>query len=883
MLRYVLLLAGVMQVWSITGHFVHADTLATQPAAGGSTASVEPAAPAQALPSGRMSDEALQLLLEKAQFWFEKGRPDVAIDFYKRILTIDTTNEDALVGAAKVSLDLGQEEASRGFTERLRKVAPDDPWLNQFDSAKRRSKEEAAVLSEARHLAVLGQRDQALAKYRTLFPNGQVPKDLAAEYYPLYIASLPEESVEANDALTTLQKMAEDDPKDLTLQLAAGQAMVSLEGSRAEGIERLHQLSHNPVVAHRARAIWRQALLWQGADFQAQDQLEEYLKENPTDPELEAKRAEYRASLPNPGLRARMNGYEAVRQKDAKTAEKFFQDAIDYDATDADAVVMMAVVRQMQGRTAEWQALLNKAIGLAPDRKQEFLGMLGADPVANAKAAEESSKAIIAQYKEVARLADSGKFDEAEKLLRSLIGTQRNAGSYIQLSDIQARAGHLAAAESSLRTALAAEPDNADANIALAGLLNREGKTAESAAMLDRAEAGYAAKNDAKGLQAVHSAKADRMRQEALKINDLAARQDALRKALAMDPSSWWIRLEMARTLRQNGHGTDAQAQIDEAEHAARAPGALETQSGRDALQVAFIWAQERNDTAKAQSLADLIPVDKRPAAMRDYLAQLAFKDQVERAAAAGPSARMKLLEMAAQPDPTGARGQDIGRAFVKMADLDGMHRTLNAALKATPAPTTAQRIAYANLLVEANDLNSVRPILAGIDPKSLTPAQASTVRGIFDSLAVAQADQLMQDNKPDQAAKLLEARLAHGEDSVPLKVAAARASIAEGHADTALPVLMTILQQDPSNGAARSGAIEASIQLGYLRQADELVTDGISRNPQDPFLLMQAANIAQARGDKGRALEYLLKAKAVRATQADAVPVSAPANAPVH
>ncbi len=810
---------------------------------------------------------AIGLLLEKAQFWYEKGRPDVAVDFYSRVLSLQPDNTDALIGASKVALDLGHEAQARDYVEKLRKVAPNDPFVAGFDSANRRTPEQAAALAEARHLAVLGRKDDALAKYRLLFKDKKVPQDLAAEYYPLYISSLPEESVEADDALTALKGLADANPKDLGLQLAAGQAMISIEGSRSDGIEKLRQLAKIPSVSNRARALWRQALLWQGADFQSQDQLEEYLKNNPTDPELEAKRAEYRASLPSPGLRARMNGYEAIRTRDLVNSEKYFQAAIDYDATDADAVVMMAVVRQLQGREKEWKALLDHAIALAPDRKSEFLNMLGADPVANAKAAAEASKAVIAQYQEVDRLANSGKLDDAIKMLRGLIGNQRNAGSYIELADLQTRAGHKADAETSLRAALAAEPDNADANLALAGMLNSQGKSDEAKALLARAEDGYIKTNNTKGLQSLRSAKADQMRVAAIAIKDPASREAALRKALVVDPSSWWIRLEIARALGAENRGAEAQRMMDEAARAAAAPGAIDTQPGQDALQVAFIWASEHNDTAKAQALSKLAPEAKRSAGMKELLAQEAFKQQV-RAVAASANGTPQLLAMAAKPDPTGDRGAEIAHAFLRAQDVPNLRRALVLGLQNTPNPTNRQRLAYAGVLLEARQLQAAQDILARVDQKSIAPGQRIAMASMFDGMVASEADTLLQQHKAAEAQQLLSSQLAQHPDSVTLKVVMARVQTALGHPDDAFSVLMTVLTKDPSNLAARMGAIEAAVASGRLSQADDLATDGMKLYPRDPFLAMQAANIAQMRGMNGRALEYMVKARELRAAQ---------------
>ena len=813
---------------------------------------------------------AIGLLLEKAQFWYEKGRPDVAIDFYTRVLTLQPGNTDALIGASKVSIDLNHEPQAHEFVERLRKIVPDDPFVVSFDTMRRRSADEAAALAEARHLSVLGKKKDALDKYRTMFKGNQVPTDLAAEYYPLYISTLPEESVEANDALTALEDVAAKNPKDLSLQLAAGQAMVDIEGSRSDGINKLRDLSHIPAVSNRAKAIWRQALLWQGADFNSLDQLNAYLAENPTDPELDAKMAEYKASLPSPGLRARMNGYEALRTKDTVNAEKYFQAAIDYDPKDADAVVMMAVVRQVQGRD-EWRKLLDKAIALAPDRKGEFLNMLGADPVANAKAAAEASAKVVAQYKEVDRLTNAGKFADAERLLRTLIAGRKNAGSYLQLSDIQMRAGHTADAEASLRAAVTAEPNNADANLALAGLLNSQGKSDEAKQLLARAEASYQASGNTKGVQSIRSAKADTMRIDALKIQNPAQREQALRAALDVDPSSWWIRLEIARSLHAQNRQADANAMMGNAATAARAPGALDSQAGQDALQVAFIWAQERNDQNSAVALANLVPPAKRSASMRDMIADFAFRQQVQAIEADPTSAQPRLMQLANAPDPTGQRGQEIGQAFIHLQDIDGLRAALFAAYDRTPQPTPRQRLTYAGVLMQGSLNDDARAMVAPLEGVKLPADQAASLDAIHQGMALTEIDRLLQAHRVAEADAMVRERLARDPNNAALQVGLARVLVAQGHGDAALPTLRDALQKDPANLGARFAAIEAAMTLERFSLASDLSQDGMKIYPHNPYLVLQAANAARARGLNAEALSLMIRARNMLAQQGQA------------
>lgn len=838
-------------------------------------ANTAPATPAPANPAPTASNPAVEspiaILLGKAQFWYERGNWNVALDTYDRVLGVEPTNVDALVGASKVAVDMGREDLVQSYITRLRKIAPDDPWVAAVDTARRRSPAEAAAITEARHLTVIGRHDEALAKYRSVMHDNKVPDELAAEYYPLLISSLPQNSVEADSALAALQEVADRKPKDQALQLALAQAMIIGEGTRGDGIARLREMSHNPQLSNRVRPIWREALLWQGPSTDALNELAEYLKENPTDPQIEAKMAEFRASLPTPALQARMLGYEAINANNLKDAEHDFNDALAADSTDADATVMLGVIRLKQNRVAEAKALVDKAISMAPDRREEFLSMTGLDPVANAKAAAEAARAVTAQYKEVARLTDAGDYTHAETLLRQLIGNHRDAGGYLQLADIQTRADKPDAAAESLRQAVSIDPTNADVLVALAASDINQGRTADADALLTRAEAELTRTGNTQALTKLHQAQADRMRVDAVKIGNLTARETALRAALAKDPSSWWTRLEIARVMAQTNRLSDAQAMMTQAQQAATAPDALQTQSGQDALQVAFVWAQERGDTSRANALARLVPANSRPAGMQRLLEQENFAHQVD-AIAQGrdvASSTAQLLALANHPDPDGTRGVAIAHAFLKRHDIANLRQALSAGLMATVPSGNQQRLGYAGVLMEASQFGAANSVLQGIDLHSLTANQRTGYESLRSSLIASRADRLVAQNQPDQAEQLLQPLLETEPTSEPLKLAMARVQIAKGDSSEGLATLVDALKKDPKNTGLRMGAIGAAVSTGQLSLAQDLIDDGLKLDPKDANLTLQAANVARARGLNGLALDYMVKARALRATAA--------------
>jgi tetratricopeptide (TPR) repeat protein len=811
-------------------------------------------------------ERSIRILLDKAAFWDAKGQHGTALEFYGRALAAAPDNVDALAGAAAIELSAGHQESANRYLDRLRAVAPDDPRLANIEGLRERTPEMLATLDEARRLVGAGHLPEALAAYQKVIKPDAVPSDLALEYYPLLVSASPQDSVEAADALSALAAIAEKAPDSDVIQLVYARAAITQEGSRADGIARLRELAKRPAVATEARTAWRAVLLWQGADAQAQQQLEEYLRENPSDPELDAKRAEYRASLPSEGQQAKMRAYEAMRAKQMAVAEREFRAALAFDANDVDALIMMAAIRQQQGKTAEFRKFVDRAVGLAPDRRQELLGIVGMDPEANAKSAAAAAQAVTAQYQDVAALTKKGSYDQAEQRLRKLMQKSPNAGNYIQLGDIQTRAGHLDEAAASLRKALELAPANADATLALAAVLSRQGKAEEAAGLQAQLEEAMARSHNVAGLRALRSARAEQLRSQAAGLRDASAKVAPLRAALDLDPTNAWLRLELARNLRKSGAAGEARKVMAELPDG-RAPAAA---NQPELLQVAFVWSEELGDWPAAAAAADRMPPPQRTPDMVEVQSRVALQNEIAAATRSGDTAgnRSRLMALAAQPDASGTRGTEIGRLLIRAGDTQAAKRAVDLALANTPTPTPQQRLAYATILLEADRGSDARMMAAGIDAKGLTPTQRRSYERLTDDLAGDTAEQLIAQKKLAQAHDLLTQRLSASPDHAKLNLAMVHWQSASGDAEAALALGEVLVRRNPGDLASRHAAIEAAIAAGELRRADPLIEEGLKRFPADPFLRMEAASVARSRSDFAGAIGYLEQARALRARQ---------------
>lgn len=804
-------------------------------------------------------ESTIRLLFEQAAFWRGQGRQDQAAASLSRLLELDSNNSDALGMQAEIQADQGDVAGAQGTLRRLRAVRRDDPRILSVERTLRSGPIDPAQLAEARRLAQEGRKSEALALYRQ-FLNGDVPPpELDIEYYMLLSGV---DAAGWEKARTAIAAMIAHNPQDLSLQLAYAKLLTYREATRADGIDRLQQLAQRPAIARTTRIAWRDALLWQGPDARTRDQLEAYLRDNPTDPALEAKREEIRASLPDDGLFARMRGWEAVDAHKMSVAEREFEAALAIHPDDAEAMIALATIRREQHRIAEADRLIDQAFAIAPDRRADFLVTLGGYAQSTAKSDVEGNDPVRNQYVQVGRLVDQGKYEQAEQLLRRLMGRHPNAGNYMQLGDIQARAGHLPAAEASFRQAVKMNPRSADAVLGLATVLGRAGNDQEAEALYTQARELYARAGNRVGLQALNRSRANQLSLQARRIEDPAAQISLYRDAIALDPGNPWTRLELAHALVKQGQNAEARQVMSDVT-TGKSPSV-------EALQAGVIFAEERGDAQEMARLIDLLPARARTPHMlaaQDRLAVLAEIQQIPRNKPRAES-RSRLLALAAHPDPMGYRVTEIGHALTRMNERAAVVQAVKAGLASTKPPTTEQRIAYSSTLLEAGQTQEAEAMLAGVDPQTPSAQQRTALRRLTDGLAIQQADRLNQQSRPADAYDVLAPRLAEEPHDAGLDMALARLYQNNGKASEALAISTAVLEREKDDIDVRRTVIYAAMAAGELRRADRLATEGLSLFKNDPRAYMIAADVAKARGENGRALRHLQTARELRLQQ---------------
>ena len=818
-----------------------AAALLLPPAALAEAPSLPPAAPAAGGQEG-----AIAALLDQANYWRLQNRPELVLRALERVLAVDPRHAEALAGTAQAHAQLGNRQPAESYLARLRQVAPGDPRLGETDITVRAATIDTGALAEARRLAGAGRAAEAVQRYHELFRGAAPPDGYAQEYYAT-LAGTEQGHGEARDGLA---RLAARSPGDLRLQLAHAQVLTYRDATRQDGIGRLRQLAAHPEVANTATAAWRQALLWQGPGRELVPALQAFLERVPNDAEIARKLAEAQnppAGAPDAASLPRIRGFEQLNAGRLREAQRDFETAVGRNPEDAEATGGLGLVRLREGRYGEARSLLERAIRLAPGRRDQWQRALdGAGYAADLAAARGQLQA--------------GNLDAAEATLRRAAGrgTGDRADADALLGDLALRRGDLAGAEARYREALGRRPNLGAAASGLYEVLQQQGRFAEAEGLQHRA-GGPLAGGDPM------AARANAIRAEAQRQPDPAAAVALLRQALQADPSSPWIRLDLARMLARQGHGTEAR-QLMEAAAAGGTP---------DGLHAAALLAEEDGRPAEAVDHLGRIPVRLRTADMNGLLARTRVAGEVQAAAdlwRGGQRAegRARLIGIARRADPQGTAAQLAIRKLGRLGDPPGAAEAGRAALAANPRAGAAARLAIAGALLGAGAEADAVALARAVEAlPGLTGEERRQAAALQSGLAVRTADRLNEQGDQAGAYDALAPVLARDPANAPANLALARLYQGANQPGAAARIAEGVLQAEPASLEARFAAMDAAIAARDWGRAEALLVEARAISPGDARVPLMEARLARATGQGGRALRALEMAAAQRRSEA--------------
>lgn len=813
-----------------------------------------------AIPAGAVlaaAPDAEQILLDKANYWRLKDRPDLAIEALTKLLFLNPNQAEGLYQLGMLDVQQGKTPDAKNALARLQKAAPDSPHIAELESAIRAGKVGPSELNEARKLAQSGQLSEAIQKYQQTF-HGPPPPSFGVEYY-MTLAGTPGGWEQAKDGLAQL---AQSQPNDKAVQLALGQVMINRETTRPEGIARLIKLSKDPVVGADAVKAWRQALLW-GATREYYGQ---YLAQFPNDQEVRQRAndiANQSAGAQGQGGAAQSQAYVDLQHGKTAVAEREFASDLKANPNDAQALGGLGLVRLRQERFAEARELLGRAMKADPASQKQW-------------ASAYDSASFWGTVQQAKSLAASGRLQQAKVLLTGLLSHRHAnvAGAEMVLAGIDEKLKDYAGAEAAYRRVLAAQPRNGDALMGLAGTLRAAGKTAEAEKIASRLSPAQKAKLAAGG-GGGGTSQGEALRKAAKDAeangNDQLAEQ-RFRAAIAADPKDPWIRLDYARFLAGQGHVDQGFAVVDPSQ----------TGNNSTSVLVAAMYDVQQDHWAEALDKIDRVPPAQRSkdlANFRDRIMSRGTEERAKRYAAQGNKAEgIRILtdlytSPNVQPDERRVAVYDIYRLGEHQTAID-LART--QAAKGGPAGAKAG-IDYAKLLTTdgqyARAMTAVRQVEAS---GQLNTDDRDDLLSVKALLVAREVDTLINRHELarayDEMAPLYSAR---PNDPIVLTTIG-RIYAAGGRNTEALQYFDKAFQQDPSNIDVIRAVVMGAIQAQEYDQAETYLSKGEDANPKNPWIFYLKGQLAHARGNNEEALTDLRTAQQMAREQGMTAPSEA-------
>lgn len=775
------------------------------------------------------------LLFEQATMWRERNRLDLAAQALRKILESQPDNTEALFQLGSIELQNQHFDQVRATIARLRQVDPSDTRATELERAMAVGQTDEASLTDARRFAAAGAYDRAIAAYRKAFRGGPPPFDLAVEFYE----TLAGTGAGWDEARLRLKVLADRSYATSRTKFAYARVLTYNEQTRREGIALLAGLASDPAVGQAAFEAMRQGMLWLTVGPPDRPFFESYLTRFPGDTLVRDRLVESQRPVRLDPVGAAINeAYRLFDQGLYDQAIARFEGVLQADPNNADAIAGIGIVRLRQERFADARDQLSKAIKLAPNRQAEWAQAL------------ESANFWLA-YREAVALRDRGDIGQAEKIARPLAdhtATPKERGAAQALmGDLLRRQGKQREAEGYYRDSLTRDPANKEAQAGLYQVLAAQGRDTRNEPLL--ANLDNSTRNRIQSDGAQDAAQRLRVQAAGLEKSSPERAEQLYREAMRMDPSSPWIRYDLAKFLARSGRVAEAQPLIDELVASGRA----------ESIYAAAVYYSEQQRTGEAVALLDRIPANQRSArmnALRSSLSSAGEMDQLVASAKAGDAtARATLVQRANSPQATAAQQANAALALAKAGDRAqaiAVVRRLSG--RSDLNPETLRLLFYAAL--EAGQDSEANALLTRMSRSTAT----HDVGNLQESMAIRQSERLRTEHDLTAAYDVLVPYISGSSPSVAARLALARVYKDSKFSEEAIQVLDGIMVSSPADADTLQEAVNIAIDLKRYERAEVWLAEALRLQPQNPRLYIVQARLLRARGDNAgarRALEY--------------------------
>jgi len=797
------------------------------------------------------AQNATQQLVNQGNYWHDQGRDDLAADTWRKLLSIDPNQPDALLGLGQIEFAQGKAADARKRLQQLQASHPTSPQTQRLrlvigGGAAATGAASDPHLANARRAAAAGRYVEAAREYEASFNGKAPPANVALEYYQS-LAGTPQGWDKARDGL---QKLKAAEPNNTAAALALAQVLTYREPTRREGIAQLRALSARPDVGGPARNGWRQALLWLNAGPGDADLYKAWMEANPNDAEVNAKLAQLserrtaQTAQDAEGV-ALGEGFKALNAGNLASAEQRFTQVLRVRPRDAEALGGLGSVRLRQQRFSEAQELLRPAAAANPKWNGAY-----------------SSARYWMQLQQAEAARKRGDIAQATELTQTALKLQPNEpAGYAALGALQA-GSDAQAAEASYRKALALAPDNAAALQGLVALYSRQGRMQEATDLFNRLPANQ---RQQAGGEAMLRSNVQRARaRQALESGDSVTAQAELEAAMVERPGDAWIRLDLARLYLQAGRPDQARSVMD---------GLLAVHGDAPEAQYAnALYAQDSGDWSTAYASLERIPAPARTPEMT-RLRNIAWVEQqakqargLQQQGRAGEAQALLARTEAALGDQIDDP-QLLAALAGAWADSGNSSRALTLAqrLVTSGTPGTEQRLQYAGVLLRAHQDAELSAVLRQLHDATMTPEQLRRYQSLRSGYVLRQVDALRELGNLEGAYDALAPILQQQPQDADALAALARLYASAGDQRQSLVIYQQLLQREPNNLDALVAAANSAAAQQDLDSAEVYLQRALAQAPQSPDVLASAGRVYRAAGKKRKAEQYFRAALAAQ------------------
>ncbi|MCU5773838.1 cellulose synthase subunit BcsC-related outer membrane protein [Erwiniaceae bacterium BAC15a-03b] len=774
------------------------------------------------------NNPAMQALFDQATYWHQKAHDELARDALQKILMVDAGNAQALYLMALYSQQSGDSTGAAQWRNRLSQVSPQDPRLAELDNAKQLQSIPQAQLSLARQQARSGNVNAALQTWRNTFSGNEPPASIAAEYY----LTMAGDRNLRPQAIDSLRQFAARHPQDAGAQLALGKALTWQESTRREGLQVLQGMADGNTDADRSM---RQALLWLGPQPQDAALYQTWQQRHPQD---SAVMEYYRKNV---GGAEKGRGFTALNSGDVAGAQSSFEQVLQANPQDADALAGLGYAAQRSGNYTAAADYLERSAKLGGDNSQQ-------------RQQQASDARFYSQLANAQQALKTGDTTQALALSAPLAQAEGEKGVAARLfrADALRRANQLDEAEQTYRAVLQADADNRSAKEGLFYVLRQQNRTAEANTLLSSLPASVRESVTPRPV-----ATSEPVRQQAKQALTAGNSQQAiaiLQQGLQRFPNDGWLRLDLARIYRSQG---------DSAAAANVMQPVFRNGASSNELYAGALNASESGAWQQANTLLSRIPARSQNAEMRTLAQRVNFNLQMSTAeqylaqgsnAAAANTLKALAASPPANPADAGKLAQNLAQAGDLSSAVAVVRNNMQRGVQGNAGDYAAQVavLNQAGLTAEAQNFLSNPSLQARSTPTQLA--------GIRNGYVINEVDRLREQKQYAQAYDKLISALQSDPQNSDLMFAMARLYQSGKMNKEAGVVYDYLLTRDTPTQDAREGSINVALALNDVPKARAL-TQGL-RGEQTPERLLLMARVSEAEGNHNQALGYLRTAR---------------------